>query len=309
MDQFQIRTDLALEERERFAGTNTEVEGVVLEKDFDDENNLEITTVIIKNEQGAEAMRKPIGTYVTLESQEMLYPDEAYHEMIAEKMAKVIQDMISEMSLKNTDKPLQVMVVGLGNIQITPDALGPLCAGKVQASRHMYQEYGKEGLEDCQTLASISTFAPGVMAETGMESAEMIAAVVNSTQPDLLIVIDALAARSIKRLNTTIQITDTGISPGYGVGNFRGKINQESIGVPVIAIGVPTVIDAATIVYDTLREFSDEEEGIKNLIDPHLGTMYMTPNDVDEVVRRFSDTISSGIQVLFGIKQEDGNIV
>ena len=127
MDQFQIRTDLALEERERFAGTNTEVEGVVLEKDFDDENNLEITTVIIKNEQGAEAMRKPIGTYVTLESQEMLYPDEAYHEMIAEKMASVIKDMISDMTLKNTDIPLQVMVVGLGNIQITPDALGPLC--------------------------------------------------------------------------------------------------------------------------------------------------------------------------------------
>ena len=184
-----------------------------------------------------------------------------------------------------------------------------LCAEKVQASRHMYQEYGKEGLEDCHTLASISTFAPGVMAETGMESAEMIKAVANSTKPDLLIVIDALAARSIKRLNTTIQVTNTGISPGYGVGNFRGKINQESIGVPVIAIGVPTVIDAATIVYDTLREFSEEEEGIKNLIDPHLGTMCMTPNDVDEVVRRFSDTISSGIQVLFGIKQEDENIV
>lgn len=308
MDNFRIRTDLALEEKEAFEGSNTEVEGVVLEKEYEDEDNLQITRVIIKNEQGAKSMGKPIGTYLTLESQEMLFPDKDYHRRLSESIAKHLHTLLPDSSKKS---PRSILVAGLGNDLVTPDALGPFAINHLRITRHIYQEYGQEGLEECKSEAIISAFTPGVMAKTGIETVEIIKAVIEKTRPDILLVIDALAARTISRLNTTIQITDTGISPGYGVGNFRGKINEGSVGIPVIAIGVPTVIDAATIVYDTLAEYTkkEDEEKVRSMIDPHLGTMFVTPNDIDETIKLLSFTVAEGINIAFGINKKETNIV
>ena len=193
-------------------------------------------------------------------------------------------------------------------------------ADNLNVTRHIVKEYGKyAALEEMSCV--VSAIVPGVMAQTGMETAEIIKGVVRETKPDLLIVIDALAARNSRRLNRTIQIADTGINPGSGVGNYRNAITKETIGVPVIAIGVPTVVDAVTIVSDTMENllsaletseslkgvglvlggYSEAEkyELIKELIAPNLNSMFMTPKDIDETVKRLSYTISEGLNLAF----------
>ena len=147
-----------------------------------------------------------------------------------------------------------MFVVGLGNRKVTPDALGPYVADNLNITRHVVKEYGKYAMGE-EAVHIVSAVIPGVMGQTGMETVEMIRGVVMQTKPDLLIAVDALAARNSKRLNRTIQISDTGIHPGSGVGNHRNAITKETVGVPVIAIGVPTVVDAATIVNDTMENF------------------------------------------------------
>ena len=209
--------------------------------------------------------------------------------------------------LYTSEHDKEVLVIGLGNRQATPDALGPYVADNLNVTRHIVKEYGKyAALEEMNCV--VSAIVPGVMAQTGMETAEIIKGVVRETKPDLLIVIDALAARNSRRLNRTIQIADTGINPGSGVGNYRNAITKETIGVPVIAIGVPTVVDAVTIVSDTMENllsaletseslkgvglvlggYSEAEkyELIKELIAPNLNSMFMTPKDIDETVKR-----------------------
>ena len=146
---------------------------------------------------------------------------------------------------------VSVLVVGLGNRAVTPDSLGPRVADNLSITRHILKEYGKFAFGK-EGVNSVSSIVPGVMAQTGMESMEIVAGVVKETKPDFVIAVDALAARNTKRLNRTIQVTDTGINPGSGVGNHRHGLNEKSLGVPVIAIGIPTVVDAATIVNDTM---------------------------------------------------------
>jgi len=314
MSKCTIRTDLALEATESFKGTNVEIKGVVLEKDYDEKRDIHITRVIIKDDHGAKAMRKPKGTYITLEAKNMQYPDADYHREVSEVLAGYIKELMPE------KKDLSVIVIGLGNNEVTADALGPMSVDNLCITRHITKEYGKDVWAD-EDKISVSSLTPGVMAKTGMETAEIVKAVIAETNPDVAIVIDSLAARSTRRLNTTIQITDTGISPGSGVGNHRGSINEETMSVPVIAIGVPTVVDAATIVSDTmdsllaalaelkelhtivnvLEEFSDEEKYqlIRELLEPHIGTMYVTPKDIDATIKQLSFTISEGLNIAF----------
>lgn len=309
MCEIEIRTDLALEVTEGFAETNTEMEGVVLEKKYDREHDIFITKVEIINEQGAEIMNKPIGTYITLESQNLRNDDDGYHAEVSEVMAKTILELVPQKD------SLSVLVVGLGNDDITPDALGPMAVNNLCITRHINKQY------DNDSKVSVSSLVPGVMAKTGMETAEIVKGVVDETKPDILIVIDSLAARNTRRLNTTIQIADTGIDPGSGVGNHRCGINKESVGIPVIAIGIPMVVDAATIVSDTMdnllealseneafksisnvfKEFSAEEKYqlIRELLEPHLGNMHVTPKDIDATVKRLSYTISEGLNKAF----------
>ena len=319
VEKYNIRTDLALEEKERFESDQVEVQGVVLEEEYDKERDIMVTTVRIETENGAKTMGKPVGTYLTIEAPNLSSPDEGIHREVSEELAKYLIEVMKKI-IPESEHDKEVLVIGLGNRQATPDALGPYVADNLNVTRHIVKEYGKyAALEEMNCV--VSAIVPGVMAQTGMETAEIINGVVRETKPDLLIVIDALAARNSRRLNRTIQIADTGINPGSGVGNYRNAITKETIGVPVIAIGVPTVVDAVTIVSDTMENllsaletseslkgvglvlggYSEAEkyELIKELIAPNLNSMFMTPKDIDETVKRLSYTISEGLNLAF----------
>lgn len=310
---------MALEEKERFESDQVEVQGVVLEEEYDKEREIRVTTVRIETENGAKTMGKPVGTYLTIEAPNLSSPDEGIHREVSEELAKYLIEVMEKI-IPESEHDKEVLVIGLGNRQATPDALGPYVADNLNVTRHIVKEYGKyAALEEMNCV--VSAIVPGVMAQTGMETAEIIKGVVRETKPDLLIVIDALAARNSRRLNRTIQIADTGINPGSGVGNYRNAITKETIGVPVIAIGVPTVVDAVTIVSDTMENllsaletseslkgvglvlggYSEAEkyELIKELIAPNLNSMFMTPKDIDETVKRLSYTISEGLNLAF----------
>ena len=319
VEKYNIRTDLALEEKERFESDQVEVQGVVLEEEYDKEREIRVTTVRIETENGAKTMGKPVGTYLTIEAPNLSSPDEGIHREVSEELAKYLIEVMKKI-IPESEHDKEVLVIGLGNRQATPDALGPYVVDNLNVTRHIVKEYGKyAALEEMNCV--VSAIVPGVMAQTGMETAEIIKGVVRETKPDLLIVIDALAARNSRRLNRTIQIADTGIHPGSGVGNYRNAITKETIGVPVIAIGVPTVVDAVTIVSDTMENllsaletseslkgvglvlggYSEAEkyELIKELIAPNLNSMFMTPKDIDETVKRLSYTISEGLNLAF----------
>lgn len=311
---YQIRTDLALETQEKMQEDHVELKGVRHLKERIDKN-LTISTVVIETENGAKTMGKPRGTYITIEAGNMDAGDEDYHREISVQLAKVIKRLAHI-----EKKELSVLVVGLGNREVTPDALGPRVVDNLFITRHIIKEYGKYAFGE-DKVNRISSIVPGVMAQTGMESVEIIKGVIEETHPDLIVVVDALAARSTKRLNRTIQVTDTGINPGSGVGNHRHGINEKSLGVPVISIGVPTVVDAATIVNDTmfnlvtaltqseafakmgdsLEKLNDAEkyELIRELLSPNLNAMFVTPKDIDESIKRLSFTISEGLNLAF----------
>jgi spore protease len=197
-------------------------------------------------------------------------------------------------------KDKSIMIVGLGNRAVTADALGPKVIDHLAVTRHILSVYGKEAYS--KEVPSISAMEPGVMAKTGIETSEMVAGVVQKTKPDYLIVIDALAARSTKRLYTTIQISNTGISPGSGVGNHRNAINEETVGIPVLAIGIPTVVDAATIVgdaceawwHESLKEPGPFPEEVKKYF-RELKNMYVTTKEIDEIIECVSFTVSEAL--------------
>lgn len=305
-ERFEIRTDLALEEKENFAEAAGEVSGVSMREWEDQATCVKLTEVKILDEKGAAAMGKPIGTYLTLEADQLATKDEDYHNEVSEELAKQIRGL---MDLDGK----RVLAVGLGNPSVTPDALGPEVLNNLQVTRHLNRK----------DIPSLSGIIPGVMAQTGMETAEILKGVIHETKPDVLIVIDALAARSVKRLGTTIQLTDTGIHPGSGVGNHRHSLTKESLGVPVLAIGVPTVVGAAAIVHDTISTLirtlaenvstkgtSEFIEGmnpdeqyllIRELLEPEFGSLYVTPPNIDEMIGMLSFTISEGIhQAVWG---------
>ncbi|MCM1113140.1 MAG: GPR endopeptidase [Muribaculum sp.] len=302
MGNFQIRTDLALEARESITEADSDLHGVRVEEYYLEEDDIQVTRVMIDTKNAAKAMGKAVGTYVTIEAPAMVEPDEGYHREISACLAKELLAMIP-----NGDSELSVLVIGLGNREVTADALGPHVVDNLFITRHVVKEYGKVAY-NCSKMNQVSSMEPGVMAKTGMETAEIVKGVVQETEPDVLIVIDALAARSIKRLNRTIQITNTGIQPGSGVGNHRNALTEEELGIPVIAVGVPTVVDAATIVGDALKKWMDEETDKKfdsRLAFAELNNLYMTGKDIDAVIKRVSFTLSEGIN----IAMEKNNIV
>lgn len=301
LGSYNIHTDLALEDKERFESDNVEISGVSVEEFYDEEHEIRVTEVKILTENGAKSMRKPIGTYITMEMANLVLPDEEYHHVVAEELSKYVGNVL-QMDKEKED--YTVLVVGLGNRDVTPDALGPHTVECLNVTRHIVKEYGKYAMGE-EAVNMVSAIAPGVMAQTGMESYEIIKGIAETTKPDAVIVVDALAARNTKRLNRTIQIADTGIHPGSGVGNHRNEISKETLGVPVIAIGVPTVVDAATIVRDTMEnllstlETDDKYEMMQELIAPHLYGMFVTPKDIDESIDRVGATIAEGLNLLF----------
>ena len=294
--RFRIRTDLALEARESFEEDDVKIRGVRIEEEDDEELEIHTTRVVIETENGAKTMGKPVGTYITMEAPNLIVPDEDYHREISQALAHHLKELL------HLEKEKSILVVGLGNREITPDALGPQVIQNLKITRHIIKEYGKAGMGK-RKAHQISSLVPGVMAQTGMETMEIIRGVIRETDPDAVIAIDALAARSVRRLNCTIQITDTGINPGSGVCNHRCGLNEETLGIPVIGIGVPTVVDGATIVHDAIAhllenlEEAEMEEFLQELITPRLHRMFVTPKDVDETVKRLSYTISEGINI------------
>ncbi len=313
---FQVRTDLALEERESFPGDGGEISGVSLREWREDRSHVKFTEVKILDERGAKAMGKPRGTYLTLEADQLSEKDEDYHIEVSEELGRCIGQLIETLLPGHETSCLNILAVGLGNHFVTPDALGPKVLKNLQVTRHLNQQYGADFCKK-RELPVLSGIVPGVMAQTGMETAEILKGVIRETKPNLLIAVDALAARSIRRLGTTIQLTDTGIHPGSGVGNHRHSLTKESLGIPVLAIGVPTVVGAAAIVHDTvdtmiqtltssmatkgmgefIQDMQPDEQYrlIQELLEPEFGGLYVTPPNIDEIIENLSYTISEGI--------------
>lgn len=302
-----IRTDLALEATEICEEQSTALEGVVVDtKELEDCN---ITTVEIINEIGSKIMNKDIGKYITLESDLMKFDDDDSRE----KVINYLKDELIE--IFGTDQSKKTLIIGLGNWNITSDALGPRAVSKTLVTRHIFKNYNKDYDDDFSEVAALS---PGVMGITGIETVEIVKSIVDKIKPDRVVAIDALASRKMDRVNSTIQISTGGIAPGGGVGNKRKALDKSYLGVDVIAIGVPTVVDAATLTIDVLdlaidnlieasQENSEfykmltklkEEEKyqlIKDSLDPYDKNLIVTPKDIDDTIENLAIIISEGL--------------
>ncbi len=272
------RTDLAMENRELLG--EQEIKGV--DNSEESYENIKISRITVLNEEGAKRLGKPVGSYVTIQAPPFTGSvDTSYQEI--EMIAKEIARMLPK-------DPKLVLVAGLGNRSITPDALGPDVAGQILATRHIKKEVAQAaGLGDLTPVAAI---APGVLGQTGVETGEIIASVAREIQPSAVIVIDALASKSLERLGCTIQISDSGIVPGSGVQNARKALNRETMGIPVIAIGIPTVVDAATIACDLL---DDESDATRQKVEPRGAAMMVTPREVDVMIERAAKVLGLAI--------------
>ncbi|NLK93972.1 MAG: GPR endopeptidase [Clostridiales bacterium] len=305
-----IRTDLAVEARQIYKDYHKkDVDGVKVEEIF--ENDTKITKVDIIDEEGSKKMGKPKGTYITIDIPEFTIYDGDLMDKVSKIFGKVLKELI------NINEEDTVLVVGLGNKKVTPDALGPKVIENIMVTRHLKTVMPETVDEE---IVSVGAISPGVLGITGIETGEIIKSLVESIKPSLVVCIDALAARKTERVNRTIQISDTGISPGAGVGNHRMKINKETLGTKVVAIGVPTVVHASTIANDTIDLVIDElikesKEGkefynmlrdldknekqvlIDEILSPKLGDMVVTPKDIDFMIDSLCKIIANGINI------------
>ncbi len=290
-EAFSGRTDLALETQERMKQKKMDLRGVRFEEKKR-ENGIVVSLVSIETENAVKAAGRPKGKYITIEAPQMSTDDKDYHREVSEEFAVVLTELLENECRRES---YSVLVVGLGNREVTPDALGPQVVDNLFITRHILMEYGRYAFGNSD-VNKISGLVPGVMAQTGMESLEIIRGVVRETKPDIVITIDALAARSMKRLGRTIQLTDTGIVPGSGVGNHRNAINKENLGVPVISIGIPTVVDAVTIVADAVNT---NREMTEKIMSPQLNGMFVTPKNIDDTIKQLGFLISEGLNIAF----------
>lgn len=277
-----IRTDLALEAREL---VTEDISGVDVTTDFAEK--MKITKMKISTQEAAQSLGKECGTYVTCEFKALTEDFTA-----ADKRLVRIGEQLRSLLPKSGN----VLVVGIGNHNITPDALGPKSASKVLATRHIQGEVATSlGLDD---LRSVCVLSPGVLGQTGIEVRELVSGIVQNANISCVIAIDALASRRLRRLGCTVQISDTGIVPGAGVGNHRNALNQSTMGVPVIGVGVPTVVDAATLAADLLSpNDEDESEKLRNIVLPSSRDMVVTPREIDLLVERASTLIGMAINI------------
>ena len=321
------RTDLAIEISNTLRlnqDKDYQIPGVQVDTQHIEEHDIIVTRVGIKDETGEKSMGKPKGDYITIECSHIKENDPKVHKEVIDLLAQAITSVLP----KKEKKDMNVLVIGLGNRFATPDTLGPKVANKVLVTRHLNMKT-PEAIDE--SVCHLSSLAPGVMGLTGIETAEIISGVAEKINPDCIIAIDALAARSAARINSTIQISNTGIAPGAGVGNARRQLNEETVGCPVIAIGVPTVVDTATLVtdaldqliqnmlkqvehsqlYDMLKDLSEQEkyELIKETLYPQIGDLFVTPKEIDEVIEYLTNMIANGINIAVhpGITLEDIN--
>lgn len=308
---YNFRTDLAVERRDFIKKANQledEVDGIeVEEKEISDK--IKTSKVKVLNDKGEQAIGKPVGSYVTIDVKKLKLATEEDIQKAAEVLRDELQIILQEHSTKKDD----ILVVGLGNLQVTPDALGPKVIQDIDITRHILSYMPQVLPEDTRTVSAIS---PGVLGTTGIETLEIIKGIVENVKPKLIIVIDALASRSMHRISSTIQIADTGIVPGAGVGNTRKELSKNTLGIPVIALGIPTVVEAATIAADSLDIFieklqeeansndylnnlhgQDKYEIIKEALMPQDYNFIVTPKEIDELIENMSSIVARGINM------------
>lgn len=306
------RTDLALEAHEIYAEEQHVDEICGVDIDTFEKDRVSVTRVKIRNEEGSRALKKPVGDYVTLEIPEYVHETQEHFDAITKTFSEELKRM-----LPKRNKDSVTLVVGLGNRNITADALGPKVVDGLLVTRHLF-DLMPEDISD--GVVPVCALSPGVLGITGIETNEIIKGVVQRVKPDVIIAIDALASRSISRVMTTIQLSNTGIKPGAGVGNERGGLDLETLGVPVIAVGVPTVVDAATMANDTIdmvienisahtdRDTSfykmlqniDKKEKyhlIDEVLKKSFVNLVVTPKEVDEIIDDLAEIISDGINI------------
>lgn len=296
-----ISMDLALEATEALRGqTQQEIPGVSeVKQEFP---HAKVTTIKILDETGVKAMGKPMGTYITIEAPELRINNKEVHSTISNILAEQIALLLKELHL---DEQASALLVGLGNRNATPDALGPKVIEKCLVTRHIFH-YAPQELQN--GLREVSALAPGVLGITGIETAEIIKGVVDRLKPGVIIAVDALAATNLHRISTTIQLTNTGINPGSGIGNKRAGINSETMGIPVIAIGVPTVVHAAVIALEIIGKITSgnpyltqqfNEQKIQSIIQQSLapfgGQLTVTPKEIDELIDNTAWVIAEGL--------------
>jgi len=307
---YNFRTDLALERRDIYQKNNNlnQIDGVEShEEEINDK--IKIYKVRIVNQNGAEVLGKPIGDYITIDIKKIKLATEEDIQKSAEVLSKELKELIG----KHVDAQEDILVVGLGNIYITPDSLGPKVINEIDVTRHILEYMPQYLPEDTRPVSAIS---PGVLGTTGIETLEVIKGIVDNIKPKLLIVIDALASKSIERISSTIQLADTGITPGAGVENTRKDLSMDTLNIPVIAIGIPTVVDAATIASDSLDLFieklqqeaksndylnqlaqQDKYEMIKDALLPKDYNFIVTPKEIDDLIENMKDVVARGINM------------
>lgn len=307
---YNFRTDLAVERNDIYKKVNniqSEIDGIEIENESREETD--ISRVKIINEDGENKLGKPIGNYITLDVKNIKLADDEKIEQIAEVLADELRKVMGEHVTDTED----ILVVGLGNMYVTPDALGPKVIPHIEITRHILEYMPKVMPEDTRPVSAIS---PGVLGTTGIETMEVLKGIVDNIHPKLLIVIDALASRSIERISSSIQIADTGIVPGAGVDNKRKEISNKTLGIPVIALGIPTVVDLASITNDCINLFidnlqqkamsnsylnelkeKDNYEEIKEALIPKDYNMIVTPKEIDKLIENMSKIISKGINM------------
>lgn len=282
LTQTERRTDLAVEERELLG---EDIKGVRYSKE--EIEGLPIERLHIGTQRAGQLLKKPVGTYITVE-----LPPLTDSIRDTDSRVKALSEEIRRLLPVNG----LVLIAGLGNVEITPDALGPKAASKVLATRHIQGEIARStGLDKLRAVAVVNT---GVTGQTGIETGELLQGVIKNIRPSAVIAVDALASRRLERLGCTVQISNTGIAPGAGVGNRRIRIDQDTMGVPVIAVGVPTVVDALTLAFDLL-DISDEKEGreLSDAVSPQGRSMVVTPKEIDLLIDRAAHLISLAINM------------
>ncbi len=308
---YNFRTDLASERRDIYQKINKmdgKIDGIESESSQINQN-LKVERVKITNKEGEKAIGKPIGNYITIDIKNL----KIIQEEDLQQSANVLSNELKPILEKHIKKEDEVLVVGLGNIYVTPDSLGPKVVNEIEVTRHVINympQYVKEGTR------KISAIAPGVLGTTGIETLEILKGIVENVKPKLIIAIDALASRSIERISSSVQISDTGIVPGAGVGNKRNELSINTLGIPVIAIGIPTVVETAVLVNDSLDLFiqklqdeaksndylnrlkeEDNYEEIKEALIPSNYNLIVTPKEIDDLIENMKEVVARGINM------------
>ena len=306
---YNFRTDLALERRDLYNKAHNiekDIDGIETEEEKIDDN-ISVSRVKITNEKGEEAIGKKKGNYITVDVKNLKIANEAEIQKTSEVVTKELKTLLA----KHVAEKDSILIVGLGNIYVTPDSLGPKVINEIDITRHLL-EYMPEVLDE--NTREVSAISPGVLGTTGIETMEILKGIVDNVKPKLVIIIDALASRNIERISSSVQLADTGIVPGAGVGNARKELTESTLGIPVIAMGIPTVVEAATIAADSLTLFikkaqengksndflnrlqeEDKYQIIKEILAPEEYNFIVTPKEIDNLIEKMKDIVARGI--------------